>query len=93
MAEVESAEEFSKLVAAPVSMIERRDTAIREAAKLEGKREVLAEIRQAVRVSKWINLVGSKEAAWGRAHAEVMAKLEAKYQSADSQPAQDGERR
>jgi len=71
--------------------------AIREAAKLEGKRELLAEIRQAVRISKWSAPTGNgKEATWGRAYAEVMARLEAeaKYNPAtETQPAQDGERR
>lgn len=66
-----------------IALIEARDTAIREAAKLD----LLKEIRQLVRTNKWCNLVGSKEAAWGRAYADVMAQLELKYAT----PASGGE--
>lgn len=60
--------------------VEARDVAIREAAKLELLNEFEAKL------SRYY------EHARGPA-SDILGELRAKYQSADSRPAQDGERR
>lgn len=93
MAEVESAEEFARSYfrfidnpTAPgdplCARIRARDTAIRGAAKLE----LLAELR-AMASEERFDIIQSNTICY------VASELRAKYQSADSQPAQDGERR
>lgn len=100
MAEVESAEEFAYELdhcnshswsgsafdrKEAARLIRERDTAIREAAKLEGANEVLNELARVAGGMRWSD--------YKQMLTDIYKKLRTKYQSADSQPAQDGERR
>jgi hypothetical protein len=94
MIEVESAGEFAKVLLKPPSdcdaavvtglLIESRDTAIREAAKLEGKRELFREFRAAV-----AEYAGHRGCARGYEYHQALVLLELKYAPADAtQPIQ-----
>jgi hypothetical protein len=55
----------------------------RAAVALNAKRELLAEFKLRVETRKWLTLHVRKESGWGRAYAEVMRKMQAKYEGAD----------